>query len=206
MTSNYFWETSVFMKKAFVSLFAALFVLAAQAQKPEGLFINSKAPDFRLKDQSGVEVSLKELRKKGPVVLLFYRGNWCPFCNRELKAFQDSLGQIQTKGAQVVAITPEGKEGIDSTIRKTGVIFPILYDEDMKVAANYQVAFTLDERTVNRYKTGGIDLLKTNNQKVAMLPIPAVYIINNEGTVTFRYFDENYRNRVSVKEILKNIR
>ena len=194
------------MKKAFVSLFAALFVLAAQAQKPEGLFINSKAPEFKLKDQSGIDVSLKELRRKGPVVLLFYRGNWCPFCNRELKAFQDSLEQIQAKGAQVVAITPETREGIDSTIRKTGAVFPLLYDENLKVATEYQVVYNLDDKTVSRYKVGGIDLLKTNNQKVAMLPIPAVYIINKEGTVTYRYFDENYRNRVSVKEILKNIK
>ncbi|WP_121357134.1 peroxiredoxin-like family protein [Flavisolibacter nicotianae] len=193
------------MKKAFVSLFAALVVLAAQAQKPEGLFINSKAPEFKLKDQRGVDVSLKELRKKGPVVLLFYRGNWCPFCNRELKAFQDSLALIQAKGAQVVAITPETEEGIDSTVKKTGAIFPILRDEDMKVASNYQVAFQVDDRTLNRYKVGGIDLLKQNAQKVAMLPVPAVYVINREGSVTFRYFDENYRNRVSVKEILKNI-
>lgn len=188
-----------------LSLTAFLFVLLVQAQKPEGLFINSKAPEFKLKDQSGVEVSLKEMRKKGPVVLMFYRGYWCPFCNRELKAFQDSLGMIQTKGAQVVAITPETKEGIDSTIARTGAIFPILHDEDMKVASAYQVAFTVDDRTLGRYKTGGIDLLKNNGQKTAMLPIPAVYIINKEGTVTFRYFDENYRNRVSVQTILKNI-
>lgn len=193
------------MKNVVVTLFAALFVLAAQAQKPEGLFINSKAPEFKLKDQSGVDVSLKELRKKGPVVLLFYRGNWCPFCNRELKAFQDSLSLVQAKGAQVVAITPETEEGIDSTVKKTGAIFPILRDEDMKVATNYQVAFQVDDRTLTRYKVGGIDLLKQNGQKVAMLPVPAVYIINREGSVTFRYFDENYRNRVSVKEIVKNI-
>src|SRR5689334_20097282 len=128
------------MKKSFLFLAAYLLVLLAQAQKPEGLFINSKAPEFKLKDQTGVEVSLKEMRKKGPVVLMFYRGYWCPFCNRELKAFQDSLGMIQTKGAQVVAITPETKEGIDSTIARTGAIFPILHDEDMKMASAYQVA------------------------------------------------------------------
>lgn len=194
------------MKKAFSFFLAVLFIVIAQAQKPEGLFINSKAPDFKLKDQSGVEVSLKELRKKGPVVLLFYRGNWCPFCNKQLKALQDSLGLIQAKGAQVVAITPEMSEGIDSTIRKTGAVFPILYDEGMKVAANYEVAFNVEERTVNRYKMAGIDLQKTNGQKTAMLPIPAVYIINKEGSVTYRFFDENYRNRVSVKEIVKNIK
>lgn len=193
------------MKTLLVSL-SLFFVFTVQAQKPEGLFINSHAPEFKLKDQTGVEVSLKELRKKGPVVLLFYRGNWCPFCNRELKAFQDSLGLIQTKGAQVVAITPEMSEGIDSTIKKTGAIFPILYDEGLKVSSNYEVVFTVDDRTVSRYKMAGIDLLKTNGQKTAMLPVPAVYIVNKEGTITFRYFDENYRNRVSVKEILKNIK
>ncbi|HEV7329654.1 MAG TPA: peroxiredoxin-like family protein [Flavisolibacter sp.] len=194
------------MKKALFLLFAVLSMAAAQAQKPEGLFINSKAPEFKLKDQSGVDVSLKELRKKGPVVVLFYRGNWCPFCNRQLKALQDSLDLIYTKGAQVVAITPELNEGIDSTIRKTSAVFPILYDKDMKVATDYQVAFQVDDRTVGRYKTGGIDLLKTNGQRTAMLPVPAVYIINSEGSVTYRYFNENYRTRVSVQEILKNIK
>lgn len=194
------------MKKALFIVVAVVFATLAQAQKPEGLFINSKAPEFKLKDQSGVEVALKDLRKKGPVVLLFYRGNWCPFCNRQLKALQDSLSILQAKGAQVVAITPEKNEGIDSTISKTGAVFPILYDEGMKVAANYQVAFNVDERTVNRYKMAGIDLLTNNGQKTAMLPVPAVYIINKEGTVTYRFFDENYRNRVSVNEIAKNIR
>lgn len=193
------------MKQILVAL-SFLITIAAQSQKPEGLFINSKAPEFKLKDQTGVEVSLKELRKKGPVVLLFYRGNWCPFCNRQLKALQDSLGLLYSKGAQVVAITPEASGGIDSTVGKTGAIFPILHDEDMKVASAYEVAFKVDDRTLNRYKTGGIDLLATNVQKTAMLPVPAVYIINKEGSVTFRFFDENYRNRVSVKEILKNLR
>jgi peroxiredoxin len=193
------------MKKALFSLIAVFAIVAAQAQKPEGLFINSKAPEFKLKDQTGVEVSLKELRKKGPVVVLFYRGAWCPFCNRQLKALQDSLGQIYTRGAQVVAITPELPEGIDSTVKKTGAIFPILHDKDLKLSTEYQVVYNVDERTLGRYRTGGIDLLKANGQRAAMLPVPAVYIINTEGTVTYRYFNENYRTRVSVQEILKNL-
>lgn len=193
------------MKKALFLLFTILTIVTAQAQKPEGLFINSKAPEFKLKDQTGVEISLKELRKKGPVVVLFYRGAWCPFCNRQLKALQDSLGLIYTRGAQVVAITPELPEGIDSTVKKTGAIFPILHDKDMKLSTEYQVVYNVDERTLGRYRTGGIDLLKANGHRTAMLPVPAVYIINTEGTVTYRYFNENYRTRVSVNEILKNL-
>ena len=192
------------MKKIIFSLFASFFVLAAFSQeKPEGLFINSKAYDFKAKDQNGNDVSLKELRKKGNVVVLFYRGNWCPFCNRELKRFQDSLNLITAKGAQVVAITPEGQEGIDSTIAKTGATFPILYDKDMNIANNYKVAFRVDQRTTDRYKTAGIDLLKNNNQsKEAWLPVPAVYVVNNEGSITFRYFNEDYKRRLSVRELL----
>jgi peroxiredoxin len=192
------------MKKITAFVVAVLVFCAARAQeKPEGLFINSKAYDFKAKDQNGHDVSLKDLRKKGNVVVLFYRGNWCPFCNRELRRFQDSLSLITAKGAQLVAITPEGDEGVDSTIAKTGATFPILYDEDMKIANNYHVAFKVDERTVARYKNAGIDLLKTNNQKKdAYLPVPAVYVINTEGSITFRYFEEDYKKRVTVKDIL----
>ena len=188
-------------------LLSLVIVLSASAQeKPEGLFINSKAPDFALKDQYGATVTLKDLRKKGQTVILFYRGNWCPYCNKELKAFQDSLSLILTKNTQLIAITPEAKEGIDSTVRKTGAVFPILSDEGGKTLAAYQVAFKVDDRTINRYKMAGIDILKTNNQKEAVLPVPAVYIVNTEGTVTYRYFDDNYKRRVSVKEIIANIK
>jgi peroxiredoxin len=195
------------MKKIMASFLSFFIVLIALAQeKPEGLFLNSKAPDFKLKDQSGIEVNLKELRKKGQTVVIFYRGNWCPYCSRQLKNLNDSLALIIAKGAQLVAITPEASAGIDSTVAKTGAVFPILYDEGGKMATAYQVSFKLDDRTVSRYKMSGIDLLKNNNQKQAVLPVPAVYIINTEGSITYRYFDENYKKRVSVAEILKNIK
>src|SRR6185436_14154847 len=103
------------MKRILTTIALFVSISFAQAQdKPEGLFINSKAPDFKAKDQNGNEVSLKDMRKKGNVVVVFYRGNWCPFCNRYLKKLQDSLELIQAKGAQVVAISPEGEEGVDS--------------------------------------------------------------------------------------------
>lgn len=190
-----------------LSLLSFLIVMLVSAQeKPEGLFINSKAPDFALKDQYGATVTLKDLRKKGQTVLLFYRGSWCPYCNRELKAFQDSLSLILTKKAQLIAITPESNEGIDSMVKKNSVVFPVLYDEGAKTLQAYKVAFKVDEKTVSRYKMAEIDLLKRNKQKEAVLPVPAVYIINTEGTVTYRYFDENYKKRVSVAEIVKNIK
>lgn len=194
------------MKTIYTLLFLFCTTTIWAQDKPEGLFINSKAPDFKGKDQNGEEVSLKDLRKKGKVVVFFYRGYWCPFCNKELSHFQDSLQMIEDKGAQIIAITPEAGEGIQKTVEKTKASFPILYDEDMKIAKGYQVSFQVDDRTIGRYKNAGIDLLENNHQKQqAYLPVPAVYIINKEGSITYRYFDADYRNRVSVKELLSQL-
>jgi peroxiredoxin len=195
------------MKQLLFFLFLFSFAAAAAQGKPEGLFLNAKAPEFRLKDQSGVEISLKELRKRGPVVVFFYRGNWCPYCNKQLSRMQDSLQLITERGATVVAITPEGSSGVAKTLEKTKAVFSILTDADMKVANAYQVAYAVDERTQNRYKNFGIDLLENNGQKEkAYLPVPAVYVVNKEGSVVYRYFDEDYKKRPSVKELLKEIK
>ncbi|MGZ3849669.1 MAG: peroxiredoxin-like family protein [Flavisolibacter sp.] len=190
--------------KNWIATFLCLVLLQGlrAQEKPEGLFINSKAADFKARDQNGKEVVLKDLRKQGPVVVIFYRGFWCPYCNKELKRFNDSLQLLKDKGATLIAITPEGKEGVDSTVAKTGAVFSIISDEGMRISNDYHVAFTVDERSLNRYKSFGVDLLKTNNQKEAMLDVPAAYIINRDGAVTFRYFNEDFRKQVSVKEIL----
>ena len=186
-----------------------IFHFASAQEKPEGLFINSKAPDFRARDQHGNEIVFKDLRKKGNVIVVFTRGNWDPYSNRYLKKLQDSLELINAKKAQLVVITPEAKEGIDSTIAKTGATFPIIYDSAMKITNGYNGSYRVDDKVLVRYKNSNpsIDLLKLNNQrKDAYLPITAVYIVNNEGSVIFRYFDEDYKKRVSVKEILQALR
>jgi peroxiredoxin len=194
------------MKIFFSFIFLLLAFSSISQEKPEGLFINSKAPDFKVKDQSGVEINLKELRKKGPVVILFYRGNWCPYCNKELTRFQDSLQLITEKGASVLAVTPEASEGVNKTIEKTKAVFPIIHDEEMKISKQYKVAYEVDERTAGRYKSFGTDLLAINEQKLrAWLPVPAVYIVNKEGSVTYRYFNEDYKKRPFVKDILAEI-
>lgn len=192
------------LKATIVSLLLVIFAIAQE--KPEGLFINSKAPDFKGVDQNGADVNLKDLRKKGDVVVVFYRGYWCPYCTRYMKKLQDSLALIKAHHAQLVVVTPEGKEGIDSSIARTGASFPIIYDKDMKISKGYKVSYRVEEKTVNRYKNSNpsIDLLKINNQvKEAYLPVPAVYIVNTDGSVTFRYFEEDYKKRLAVADILK---
>jgi peroxiredoxin len=195
------------MKQLLSFIFLLLAFSSFAQEKPEGLFINSKAPDFKAKDQNGVDINLKDIRKKGPVVIIFYRGNWCPYCNKELTRLQDSLQMITEKGGQVIAVTPEASEGIGKTIEKTKASFSIVHDEEMKIAKSYKVAYDVDERTTSRYKSFGNDLLAVNQQKLkVVLPVPAVYIVNKEGSVTYRYFNEDYKKRPAIKDILAELK
>jgi peroxiredoxin len=182
--------------------------LQLQAQeKPEGLFINSKAPDFKGKDQNGNEIVLKDLRKQGPVVIIFYRGYWCPYTSKELQKLEDSLQLIKQKGAQLIAITPEKQEGIKKTIEKTKASYPIITDDELKIMKAYDVAYQVDTKTIDRYKMASIDLATNNGQKpdAVYLPVPAVYIIGKDGEIKYRFFEEDYKKQASVKDILNNL-
>ena len=194
-------------KPIFLISFVFLHTFLFAQEKPEGLFINSKAPDFKATDQYGNEIRLKDMLKDSVVVLIFYRGQWCPYCNRQLKKLEDSLQLIKKKGARLIAITPEKPEYISKTIEKTKASYPLIYDKDMKIMKAYAVAFEVDDRTVLRYKNADIDLATANGQKEKVyLPVPAVYIISKkEGTIIYRYFEFDYKKRVSVQEILNNI-
>jgi len=192
----------------FISVLLLISGLQLQAQeKPEGLFINSKAPDFKGKDQNGNEVVLKDLRKKGPVVIIFYRGYWCPYCNKELQKLEDSLQLIKEKGAQLIAITPEKQEGITKTVERTKATYPIINDDELKIMKAYDVAYQVDTKTIDRYKMASIDLAANNGQKpeAVYLPVPAVYIIGKDGEIKYRFFEEDYKKQAAVKDILSNL-
>jgi peroxiredoxin len=195
--------------KLILSLLFTLFVFELFAQNaPQGLLLNAPAPEFAAKDQHGNEISLTSLKQKGPVVVVFYRGNWCPYCNGELKKLQDSLEFITATGATVVAISPEAADGVDETIKKTGASFSVLHDVSVKIAKAYDVSYEVDEKTRTMYlDKWNVDFLKTNNQKdKAILPVPAVYIINKEGKISYCYFNKDITKRPSVKELIDNLK
>ena len=193
------------MKKLFI-LLITLVSLQTQAQTyPRGLNVNDDAPDFTAMDQKSENVHLAKLLKKGNVVLVFYRGQWCPYCNKELKQLEDSIGLIQAKGATVLAITPELPENISKTIEKTKASYPILYDKGLTIMNAYKVAFKVDDKTVEKYKGYGIDFSKANGDNGANLPVPAVYIVNKKGKIIYRFFDVDYKKRSSIKDILDNL-
>jgi peroxiredoxin len=190
--------------KKLLGFIAALFLInTSYAQEaPEGLFIASKAPDFKAKDQNGAEVRLKDLLKKGKVILVFYRGQWCPYCNRFLSRLQDSLQLINDKEATLIAVSPEKTENISITKEKTKAAFSILHDEGLKIMKAYDVEFEVPENTVTRYRNAGIDLEKNNGSNGKFLPVPAVYIIDKEATVIYRFFEADYKKRPDVKDLI----
>lgn len=193
-------------KNLLTSTLCLIFSFIIAQTNPTGLAANETAPAFSGVDQNGKKMVLKDLLKKGSVVLVFYRGEWCPYCNKQLMQLQDSLALIIKKGASLIAVSPEKAENITKTIQKTKATYSILSDDSLKIMSAYKVAFALDEKTTEKYKGYGINLQEMNGNNGNNLPVPAVYIIDKSGKITFRYFEADYKKRISVKEILLHLK
>ena len=178
------------------------FYAAIAQEAPEGLFLNSKAPDFKGTDQQGKTVRLRDQLKKGKVVLVFYRGEWCPSCNKYLGQLNDSLAAIVAAGGNVIAITPETTASVGKTVEKTKASFPIVSDEGLKIMKAYDVEFEVPENTLTRYRNSGIDLTESNGKNGNFLPVPATYVIDQESSIIYRFFNQDYKKRPSIAEIL----
>ena len=179
--------------------------MATAQMQPKGLHVNDKAPAFSANDQNGSNVSLSALTAKGPVVLVFYRGQWCPFCNKQLSHLQDSVSFITGKGATLVAVSPEKPENIQKTIAKTKASYPILFDDGLKIMKSYDVAYAVSGEMLEKYQKYGIDFNQANGSNGANLPVPTVYIINTSGVITYVNFNPDFTKRPSVAEILAHL-
>lgn len=188
-----------------ISIFLLSLCAYAQADSINFLKVGDKAPEFHTKSHNNTNIDLTEMLKKGKVVIVFYRGAWCPYCNKHMSHLQDSLSMILDKGASVIAISPEVETSIDKTISKTKASFEIVHDSSYLIMKKYGVAFKLSESTVKKYKLFGIDLDEANGNKDNILPVPATIIINQDGTISYIHFDENYKNRLPVKQIINNL-
>lgn len=195
------------MKLGYQLLFMLLLLsLAIQAQEaPYQLKKGENAPNFSGIDQNGESFDLYETLKEKPVVLMFYRGFWCPHCNKQLSQMEDSLSFITEKGGMVVAVTPEKPESISKTVEKTGASFKIIHDKDLEIMKLYQVAFRLEESLLKKYKKWGIDVEDSNGSNGPNLPVPATYIIGKDKKILYAFFDPNYKKRATVGKILQNL-
>ena len=188
------------MKRYLFIATALFFTLQASAQN--GLKTGAVAPQFIAADNSGKSLNLKTLLKRHKsVVLFFYRGQWCPYCNKHIQQLQDSLQLLTAKGAYVIGVTPETGENINKTIGKTHASFSIIEDKGYKIMKAYDVNYRVDDALNAKLKNYGIDLEKNNGNKDHILPVPATYVIDSSGKIVFVQFDKDYTKRASIAAI-----
>lgn len=171
--------------------------LVAQAPK-EG----EKLRDFDLKNQNGESRNLAELRKNGPVVITFYRGGWCPYCNLELRSYQNSLADINAAGGTLVAITPELPDASLSTAEKNAMEFEVLTDTNSEYAREIGIVFTLSDKLRPIYKSFGIDVENHNGEGQFDLPLAATFVVDTEGTIACAFVNVDYTLRADPTDVV----
>jgi len=168
------------------------------------LMTGKQVPLFALPDARGKRIELDALLKKGPVVISFFRGSWCTFCSLELRALQACHAEIRTRGATLVAITPQLPEHTATSLDEMDISFPILNDCGNEVARRFGLTFTVDEELRPIYsKSFKIDLPKENGDQSYELPIPSTFVVAQDGRVCTAFNDPNYFRRLEPRAILE---
>jgi peroxiredoxin len=160
------------------------------------------APEFTLLDPDGKPVSSRELLGQGPLVISFYRGVWCPYCNLDLQALQVALPEILARGASLVAISPQTAPNSRKSQRDNKLSFPILSDTNSEVANAFGIRFALPDGLVELYKSFKNDLPAFNNDPAWVLPMPARYVIGTDGIIAYAEVNPDYTQRPDPSELL----
>lgn len=177
--------------------------LVATGIAKQALTKGDTAPHFVLPDHQGNMVSSVELLADGPVLINFYRGKWCPYCNLELRAYQVQLERIQKAKASLVAISPMLPDNSLDLAQKNKLAFPVLSDVGNKVAAEFGLVFTVDTRIQAMYlERLGNDLPTLNGDDSFTLPLPATYVIGQDSAIIYAYVNADYRLRADPEEVL----
>ena len=178
----------------------------AKSMPNPGIAVGQIAPDFTLPDAYGETLNLKQALKKGPVILVFYRGAWCPFCNLHLHALKQNIARFNKYNAQLITVTPQKPDKSAAQIKKTDLPFKVLSDLDSKVMKDYKLYFELDPRLVKIYKRVGLDVESFNGKGRNVLPIPGTLIIDQQGVVRAMQAETDYTKRMEPDDIVKALK
>jgi peroxiredoxin len=170
------------------------------------LKVGAMAPNFSLPNAQGGTFELATQLSKGPVVVTFYRGGWCPFCDLTLRAYQANLAGIHLLGAELVAISPQTEDYSMSAAEKKGLKFPVLSDLHNSVARQYGIVFQLTAAWRELQTKFGNPMPKFDGDDSWELPIPATFVLDRRGTVRLRHVDPDYRRRLEPGQILRSLR
>lgn len=164
------------------------------------------APSATLREPTGGDIVLADLYARGPTMLIFYRGGWCPYCNLHLGQIQAAEAEIRGLGFRVVAISPDRPEELRASLTKTKLSYQVLSDSDMTLTRAFGLAFRVDGATLTRYEDYGIDLEKASGRDHHLLPVPAVYLIDREGLIRFAHWNPDYKTRLTADELISAAR
>ena len=173
-----------------------------------GLPVGWDAPNVELWTPTDMKTNLETLvaDAEGPLVLVFYRGGWCPYCVKHLAELEEYRDRLEAEGAMLVAVSPESPEKIRVTQEKTGADYAILSDKTMDAASRFNLLFQVDDDTQTKYRGYGIDLDSWNATGEWALPVPAVFVIDKDMTVRWAHADEDYRTRVAGRDVLEAVK
>jgi peroxiredoxin len=193
-------------KKVLSTLFSTTDELVRSGLAEKSLRRGNTMPSFTLPNASGEEVSSDGLLQKGPLVISFYRGNWCPYCNLELKALQDHLPQIREYGAQLIAISPQLPDESLTIKEKHSLDFEVLSDVGNHVARQFGLVYSVVKKLRAIYKEFGFDIPEYNGDESYELPFPATYIVGQDGTILQSFVDADYTRRMEPADIVEYLR
>ncbi|MFI0419994.1 peroxiredoxin-like family protein [Spongiactinospora sp. 9N601] len=172
-----------------------------------GLEIGEKAPDFVLPNALGSKIRLSDRLAEGPVVVIFYRGSWCPYCNLELAAYQAVLHEFQEAGARLMAVSPQLPDDALSMQEKHDLAYDVLSDAEQEVMAAYRVKFELPEKIKpHLLDATAAALARQQPDGRWSLPVPATFVLDSTGIVRARHVTMNYRTRMEPGEALRAVR
>lgn len=173
---------------------------------PRGLNVGENAPEITFLTSENQKKTLDSYYEKQPVVIIFYRGYWCPVCNKHLSEFAEKAKQIEEAGAKLIAISSESYENVEKTIEQTGADFTIISDADGTIMKAFDVSYHVTDSYQDMIQVKlDASIKETNACKKAELPVPATFIIDKKGTIVYKQFNPNYKVRASVEDILNNL-
>jgi len=197
------YHTQIKMIQAVLAAFLFMFYTYGNANAQNELQIGTKAPKINAIDHNNKIFNLHDELKDGPVVLIFYRGEWCKYCNLYMNDLADSLSFVIDKGANIIAVTPESNEYIDVTVEKSGATFSIIYDEGHEIMDAYDVTWHVSALAHLFYKLSGKNINRASKNSDRALPVPATYIIGQDGEIKGGYFNKDYTKRMPISSIVK---
>lgn len=175
---------------------------ALQATEVTPVLTGTSIPNVVVSTIEGESKELRELVKEKPAVLIFYRGGWCPFCNRHMAQLQEAHSKLVDMGYQVLAISPDKPEFLKESKQEKNLSYTLLSDSDMAATKAFGLAYKLDKDTIERYKKNGLDLAERSGHDHYLLPAPAVFLVNPDGMITFQYVNPDYKTRIKSEVLL----